>query len=81
MYGAYLSYSQVQEYIEFLQSKELLMQEEETNIYRLTAKGLQFMGAVEEVNDMISVGDNNSFEEVAIVGKVSSGKVVAQHQR
>jgi hypothetical protein len=38
------------------------------------------MGTLEEINDLISLGDNNSFEEVAIVQKPASGKVVAQSQ-
>ncbi len=80
MYGAYLSYGQVREYIEFLQSKGLLSYEEGTSQYRLTEKGLQFMGVLEEINDAISLGDNNSFEKVVIVDKISSAKSVAQHQ-
>jgi predicted transcriptional regulator len=80
MYGAYLSYAQVKEYLAFLQSKELLMYEEGTGIYRLTAKGLQFMGSLEEINDVISVGDNNSVEEAAVADNAVSEKAVAPRQ-
>ncbi|MCL5068556.1 MAG: winged helix-turn-helix domain-containing protein [Thaumarchaeota archaeon] len=38
MCGAYLSYSQLQEYIEFMMQKELLIHED--GIYRLSPKGL-----------------------------------------
>ena len=55
MYGAYLSYAQVKEYLTFLQGKELLMYEEGTSLYKLTEKGLNFMGTLEEINDVISV--------------------------
>ncbi len=69
MYGAYISYSQVKEYLSFLQSKELLTYEEGTGIYRLTAKGLQFMGTLEEINDVISLDDNNSSEKAEVVAQ------------
>jgi predicted transcriptional regulator len=80
MYGAYLSFSQVKEYVGFLQSRGLLIYEEGTSLYRLTEKGLHFMGAIEEINDVIAVGESNSVEEAAIVAKMSSRKVVAEHQ-
>lgn len=80
MYGAYLSYQQVQEYLAFLLRKGLLMYEEGTSKYRLTEKGLNFMGTLEEINDVISVGDNNSSEKAAILEKTTPVKVAAQHQ-
>jgi predicted transcriptional regulator len=55
MYGAYLSYAQVKEYLEFLQNKKLLSYEEGTSQYRLTEKGLQFLRVFDQISDMISV--------------------------
>jgi predicted transcriptional regulator len=59
MYGAYLSYAQLKEYLEFLQSKELLSYEQGTSLYRLTAKGLECLTAMEEMNEIISLEPSN----------------------
>jgi predicted transcriptional regulator len=55
MYGAYLSYAQVQEYLAFLQQKELLGYEQGTHLYKLTEKGLHYLHAFDQINDIISV--------------------------
>jgi predicted transcriptional regulator len=55
MYGAYLSYAQVQEYLQFLQQKELLGYEQGTHLYKLTEKGLHYLHAFDQINDIISV--------------------------
>jgi predicted transcriptional regulator len=55
MYGAYLSYAQVQEYLQFLQEKELLGYEQGTHLYKLTEKGLHYLHAFDQINDIISV--------------------------
>jgi predicted transcriptional regulator len=57
MYGAYLSYAQVKEYLEFLQRKDLLRCEEGTQLYRLTERGLHFLRAFDQISEMISVND------------------------
>ena len=69
MYGAYLSYAQVKEYLEFLQSKKLLSYEEGTSLYRLTEKGLQFLRVFDEISDMISVTDSRPKEETVVLGQ------------
>ena len=68
MYGAYLSFAQVKEYLAFLQSKGLLTYEEGTSLYRLTAKGLQCLSTFEDMNDMIGLTTNNSLEQIPIIG-------------
>jgi predicted transcriptional regulator len=73
MYGAYLSYAQVKEYLEFLQSKDLLSYEEGTQLYRLTERGLRFLRAFDQISDMISV-DNKSVTETAPIGASASEK-------
>jgi predicted transcriptional regulator len=66
MYGAYLSYAQLKEYLEFLQGKDLLMYEKATNLYRLTAKGLECMSAFENMNGMISLTEDKPLSKVTI---------------
>jgi predicted transcriptional regulator len=68
MYGAYLSYSQLKEYLEFMESKGLIMREEGTQVYKLTVKGLKFLGKFEEMNDLISLSPDNTLSKLAIVG-------------
>jgi predicted transcriptional regulator len=53
MYNAYLSYSQVTEYIAFLQQNDLLSCEQGTNLYRPTEKGLRFMSMSQDLNELI----------------------------
>lgn len=60
MYGAYLSYAQVQEYLGFLQQKELLSYEEGTHLYKLTEKGLHYLSAFDKINEIISVSSRES---------------------
>ena len=53
MYAAYLSYTQVQEYLKYLQERELLSFDAGKSIYKLTEKGLQFLHTCEQLNEMI----------------------------
>lgn len=57
MYGAYISYAQVKEYLAFLLRKELLKYEEGTGLYKLTEKGLQYLRAFDQINEIISLDD------------------------
>ncbi|TLY04350.1 MAG: DUF4364 family protein, partial [Thaumarchaeota archaeon] len=45
MYKAYLSYTQLKEYLRFLQDNDLIKYEEGTQLYRITAKGRHFLEA------------------------------------
>lgn len=69
MYDAYLSYAQVKEYLEFLQSKGLLLYEEETTRYHLTEKGLRFLRLFDEISEMITVAPSRRSEQGLIVGQ------------
>jgi predicted transcriptional regulator len=69
MYGAYLSYAQVKEYLEFLESKKLLSYEEGTSLYHLTEKGLQFLRVFDEISDMISLKDDRRQERAVVLGQ------------
>jgi predicted transcriptional regulator len=68
MYAAYLSYAQVKEYLAFLQSRGLLTYEEGTQLFRLTEKGLHYLGTFDQISDMISVSGEKSLDQVAIRG-------------
>jgi len=59
MYGAYLSYAQVKEYLEFLQQKDLVRYEQGTSLYKLTEKGLHYLRAFDQINEIISVGESS----------------------
>ena len=52
MYGAYLSYAQLKDYISFLQDKGLLVYDESTQTNRLTEKALKFLSVYDEFNDL-----------------------------
>ncbi len=53
MYKAYLSYTQMKEYLRFLQDKGLMEYEEGAQIYRITEKGIQFLRAYEEITNIV----------------------------
>ena len=48
MYGAYLSYEQLEEYANFMIRKELVFMEEGTGLYKLTSKGEAFLQRTEQ---------------------------------
>jgi predicted transcriptional regulator len=60
MYGAYLSYAQVKEYLSFLIEKNLISYEEGTSLYKLTEKGMNLLHTYEGISDMISLNVNAS---------------------
>ena len=64
MYAAYMSYQQLNDYLEFLQENDLIQREKETDLYRVTEKGHRFLNASNELNELISFKDsefNESF--------------------
>ena len=58
MYGAYLSYAQVKEYLDFLLAKSLISCEEETGIYRVTESGMNLLRTFEGINQVIAVSNS-----------------------
>ncbi len=61
MYGAYLSYAQVKEYLSFLLEKNLIAYEEGTGLYKLTENGMKLLRVYEGISDMVSVnGDKGA---------------------
>ncbi len=60
MYNAYLSYSQLREYLAFLQEKNLMMYDDKVHVYKLTEKGLHFLNVYNEVGDLLAIkGEKN----------------------
>ena len=60
MYGAYLSYAQVKEYLSFMIEKDLVRYEEGSAVYKLTQKGVQLLRVYEDISDMITVNDQKN---------------------
>ena len=54
MYGAYLSYAQVREYLDFLVSRELITRDE-SGTYRLTESGMNLLRTFEGISEMLAV--------------------------
>jgi predicted transcriptional regulator len=53
MYKAYLSYSQLKEYLSFMEQNELIRYEVGAQLYRITEKGIKLMHIYQEIGDMI----------------------------
>jgi predicted transcriptional regulator len=60
MSGAFLSYTQIQEYLQLLISRGLIMQEEGTQLYKLTEKGLHFIRSYEQISDILAINGGKS---------------------
>lgn len=58
MYKAYLSYTQLKEYLTYMEQNLLIKYEEGTQLYRITEKGRKLMHLCEEIGDMISTNDD-----------------------
>ena len=57
MYKAYLSYSQMKEYLQFIQENNLMEYESGAQIYRITDKGIQFLTVYEDIVGLVSPSD------------------------
>jgi predicted transcriptional regulator len=53
MYGSFLSFAQINEYLGFLLSNGLLMKREETHTFAITEKGMRFLRVYEELADLV----------------------------
>lgn len=54
MYKAYLSYTQVKEYLSFMLENDLIKYEEGTQLYRISEKGLHFLQVYGEISDLVT---------------------------
>ncbi len=66
MYKAYLSYSQLKEYLSLLQNRELLKYEEGSQVYTITEKGLRFMNAYDEIRELVSGSEEENFQKESL---------------
>jgi predicted transcriptional regulator len=71
MYGAYLSYTQIVEYLKLLQVKGLLVYEEGTQQYKLTEKGLHFLDVYEKISEVLTVTKTTSTDIVQPEAKLA----------
>ncbi len=55
MYSAYLSYAQVQEYLQYLTARLLISFDEGTHAYKLTEQGLHFLRVYDEISEIVSL--------------------------
>jgi len=64
MYRAYMSYSQLKEYLKLLEERQLIRIEPGSQLYMLTEKGLKFMNAYEKINELVpSVNESKGLFE------------------
>jgi predicted transcriptional regulator len=57
MYGSFLSFAQINEYLTFLMTNALIMRNEESHIYSLTDKGVNFLRIYEELSKLIPIDE------------------------
>jgi predicted transcriptional regulator len=68
MYGAHLSYAQMQGYLEFLMERGFLSHDEENRTYELTEKGLRFLHAYDKLEGLIvNKTEEGDGEEVVVM--------------
>ncbi len=64
MYRAYMSYSQLKEYLKLLEERQLIKYEPGSSLYVLTEKGLKFMNAYDKINELVpSTNEGKSLVE------------------
>lgn len=76
MYDAYLSYSQVREYIGFLTERELLRYDSASRHYSPTQRGEELLATYDGISDLIRVGGTRGAArapEVSVRGSTPSG--------
>jgi predicted transcriptional regulator len=76
MYGAFVSYAQLQDYLSFLLSKGLLAHDPTNGLYTQTEKGSSFMQSYEELRDLcdmspgsFTVGNETALDSAQPVSK------------
>ena len=65
MYGSYLSYAQLKEYLSFLLERELIVYEEGSSLYKPSEKGLSLLQACEGMNEMMTLDGEKTVVEYA----------------
>jgi len=57
MYGSFLSFAQINEYLNFLLSNGLVMKNDDTHIYALTEKGQRYLRIYDEIVQLIPLDE------------------------
>ncbi len=57
MYGSFLSFAQINDYLEFLLANTLIMRDETSHIYSLTEKGVRFLRIYDEITQLIPLDE------------------------
>ena len=57
MYGSFLSFAQINEYLGFLLANELVAKDEGTRMYALTDKGMRFLHIYDELSALIGLNE------------------------
>jgi predicted transcriptional regulator len=57
MHGSFLSFAQINEYLNFLLSNALITKNDDTRIYALTEKGMRFLHIYAEIAQLISLDE------------------------
>ncbi len=62
MYRAYMSYSQLTEYLHLLQERNLVVFNPQSQLFALTEKGLKFMNAYERIHELVPTPEERNSE-------------------
>jgi predicted transcriptional regulator len=57
MYGSFLSFAQINDYLTFLLGNSLISKNEETRTYALTEKGMRFLQIYEELTKLVPISE------------------------
>jgi predicted transcriptional regulator len=57
MYGAFLSFAQINEYLAFLVTNGLIIRNDDTRVYALTEKGMRFLHIYADIATLIPLNE------------------------
>lgn len=66
MYKAYLSYTQLKEYLSLLEESGMIAYENGTQIYKITDKGRKFLKLSIEIDDMVTYKSEETLNRITI---------------
>lgn len=66
MYKAYLSYTQLKEYLSLLEGSGMVKYEEGTQVYKITDKGRKFLKLSIEIEDMVTSKPEEILAKISI---------------
>jgi predicted transcriptional regulator len=58
MYGSFLSFAQINEYLTFLVANALITRDDETRVYALTEKGMRFLHIYADLTTLIPLDES-----------------------